>query len=105
MNGGGMMIGLALLMLLGGWIALALAMPRHARQMLGRDTAKGSWVRFLGWVCLGLSYLFCGLAWGWRIGSAAWFCVATATGLALIFLLPYWAAYKSKRPGVSSGPR
>lgn len=100
-----MMALLALLMLLAGWSLLALAMPRHARQMLRRDVRRAVWPRLLGWICLGLSYPLCGLAWGWRIGSVAWFCAATAAGLMLVFLLPYWAAYKSKRPEVSSGPR
>lgn len=97
-----MMAAAALLALLVGWLLLAMAMPRHSRQFLGRELRHAVWPRLAGWLCLGLSYWLCGLAWGWRIGSVAWFCVATAGGLALIFVLPYWA--KSKRPGVSSGP-
>ncbi len=86
-----MSVALALLLCFGGWGALALAMPRHARQVLGHGTAPtrafllrlagGCWLGLGGWLCLAI--------WGWRIGLVAWFGIAGAAALVLVFLLPY----------------
>ncbi len=81
----------ALLALLAGWAALALAMPRHARPLLGHEPGRALrlWLRLGGCAGLGLGFWLCLLLWGWRIGLVAWFGAAGAAGLVLIFLLPY----------------
>ena len=79
------------LIVLAGWAALALAKPRHARALLGHEPgpALRFWLRLAGALCLGGGVWLCLLLWGWRIGLVAWFGIAGAAGLVLVFLLPY----------------
>lgn len=86
-----MSVTLALLLCFGGWAGLALAMPRHARQVFGSGLAptRQRLLRLAGVIWLGLGGWLCLAIWGWRIGLVAWFGIAGAAALVLVFLLPY----------------
>lgn len=81
----------ALLASLAGWTGLAMAMPKHFRQLRQRhpDRVTSSALRIVGMLCLGIAYAACGFHWGWIVGPVAWLCVLSATALVLVGLLAY----------------
>ncbi|BBK44689.1 hypothetical protein STVA_47090 [Allostella vacuolata] len=92
---------LSFLLGLGGLAALCLAMDRHHRDLFGRLPGAGRrhLLRGLGWVALAGSVACCIAAWGWAVGPAAWFVLATPAGLAIVFTLPYLPAGRGARRG------
>lgn len=89
---------LALLLALGGFAALALAMPRHYRAVLGRQPSRGHvlFLRLAGWALILASLPPC-IAWlGNPVGPVAWFGVLNAAALLVAFSLT-WARRASAR--------
>lgn len=77
------MSALTFLLGLGGFTALALAMPRHFQFVLGRSPARGVslGLRILGWMLIAAS-LAPAIAWlGNPVGLVAWFGVLNAAAL------------------------
>ncbi|MFV0278905.1 MAG: DUF3325 domain-containing protein [Parahaliea sp.] len=90
---------------LAGLVALALAMPKHGKQLLRREL-PGTWrraARVLGWLLLALA-LGLGIArWRFGIGAVTWLGWLAIAGAALVFYLPSWpwqpqASAKAQRP-------
>ncbi|OLU35139.1 hypothetical protein BVH03_00405 [Pseudomonas sp. PA15(2017)] len=104
-----MILNLSLLLAsLGGFIALALAMEKHCRQLLHRVLSP-RWLqalRILGWLLLVAALALSLGQLGWSIGAAAWFGWLSVAGVALAFYLPRWpgprepakAARRDKHP-------
>lgn len=82
------MIPLAFAFSYAGFAAWCFAMPAHWRQ-LAKDKPSRlvvTGLRLLGSVLLIGTLRLCATRWGWPAGSAAWFGILTASGLALIGL-------------------
>ncbi|TBU99820.1 DUF3325 domain-containing protein [Stutzerimonas kirkiae] len=81
-----------LLASLAGFVALALAMDKHAKHFLRRTLPALACriLRVLGWVLLALALYMNFHARGWSIGSVAWFGWLTIAGAALVFYMPNW---------------
>lgn len=88
-----MILNLSLLLAsLGGFIALALAMEKHCRQLLHRVLSPW-WMRALrgfGWLLLAAALVLSLDQLGWSIGAAAWFGWLSVAGVVLAFYLPKW---------------
>ena len=86
---------------LAGFAGIALAMTRHARDLLGRANTprKRLACRTAGWALLALSLWLCITNWGAAIGLAAWFGLATVAALLVAMALTY-----APSGAVSSGP-
>ena len=87
-----------------GFMALALAMPKHSKAVLQRplSTWQTRLLRLSGWLLLGLA-LSLGIAqWHAGIGTATWLGWLTLAGIVLAFSLPKWATPPRRRK--SSGP-
>lgn len=80
---------------LAGFAALAVALPRHHRQIWsGPPSARrGRGLRVAGWVLLGLSLPPCLAAWDMRIGMVAWCGLLTAAALMVVA----WLAWRARR--------
>lgn len=91
----GLSITAALLCGFAGFAALAMAMPRHARDVFGRAPGRRTaWsLRILGMVMLCAAYAFSVFAWGPKTGPVGWFGVLTLAALAVVSIL-------AVRPGV-----
>lgn len=63
------------LLLLGGFVLLLLAMPRHQQDWLRRKLphASGRALRCCGFAALALAFLVAGVGLGWGYGAVAWF--------------------------------
>ncbi|MFV0278247.1 MAG: DUF3325 domain-containing protein [Parahaliea sp.] len=90
---------------LAGFVALALAMPRHSKHILRKnltDTQRRV-LRVLGWVLLTAALWLGVVQWRFDVGMVTWLGWLTVTGLALVFYLPKWpwqpAARPNNRPG------
>lgn len=55
-----------------GMLTLCQGLERHYKQVWGKPPAARlrRVLRVAGWLSLGLSFWFCGLAWGWAMGPA-----------------------------------
>ena len=88
-----MILNLSLLLAsLGGFIALALAMEKHCRQLLHRVLSP-RWMgtlRCFGWLLLAAALALSLGQLGWSIGAAAWFGWLSVAGVVLAFYLPKW---------------
>lgn len=74
-----------------GMAALCLAMSSHFRQVMNRAPAQKIQfvLRTIGWLMLGLLFVFCVKVWGWSIGIVAGFGMLSAAALLIVFILPY----------------
>lgn len=82
-----------------GFTALALAMPRHAKQVLGMPLPQ-AWHRALragGWLLLAAALTLGIRQWGIDVGIVAWLGWLSLTGLAVTLSLPYWALRSRNR--------
>ncbi len=89
-----------LLLSLSGFIALALAMPKHSKQVLLRHLPSSlRWVmRGLGWTLLALA-LGLGIAqWQFDVGAVTWLGWLTIAGVALVFYLAKWPGQPESKP-------
>jgi hypothetical protein len=88
------MIVSALLLSILGMGCFALAMRRHHRQVFRRDPKPAARIglRVAGSVSLALSLIACAEAWGWPIGSVAWFGMLSAGALIVVAALSMWSA-------------
>ena len=79
----------ALLLSVFGMACLALAMRRHHRQVFRRDPAMSVRIalRIVASGALALSLVACAAAWGWPIGSVAWFGMLTMGALCVVAAL------------------
>ena len=73
---------------------LCLSIPRHYKQVSGNsDTAiRNHWLilfRCCGWLLVAFSFALCIYDAGWQLGPVKWVGLLVATGLLLVFLLPY----------------
>jgi hypothetical protein len=68
---------------------LALAMRRHHRQVFRRDPKRFVTIAFrmAGMSSLILCLLACAEAWGWPIGSVAWFGMLSVGALCIVGML------------------
>ena len=74
-----------------GMLTLCQGLERHYKPVWGKPPAARlrRVLRVAGWLSLGLSFWFCGLAWGWAMGPVGWFCMISLSGFSLLMLLPY----------------
>ncbi|EPJ91808.1 DUF3325 domain-containing protein [Pseudomonas psychrophila] len=74
-----------------GMLALCQGLDRHYKQVWGKPPSPrlSRLLRVSGWVSLGLSFYFCGLAWGWAMGPVGWLGMLSLSGFGLLMLLPY----------------
>ena len=74
-----------------GMLTLCQGLERHYKQVWGKPPAARlrRVLRVAGWLSLGLSFWFCGLAWGWAMGPVGWFGMISLSGFSLLMLLPY----------------
>jgi len=79
-----------------GWLCLCLAMPKHYKQVWRHERpALRQVLKGWGVVSLCLSFVASVRSSGWSFGPVEWVGMLAATGLTLVFLLPYaprWAA-------------
>lgn len=91
---------LVLLLSLSGFIALALAMPKHSKQVLRRhlpDSLRRV-MRGLGWTLLALA-LGLGIAqWQFDVGTVTWLGWLNIAGVSLAFYLPRWPWQPESKP-------
>ncbi|WP_395335927.1 DUF3325 domain-containing protein [Novosphingobium sp. BL-8H] len=82
---------LAILLTLGGFIALALSMSRHQRDLAGRVLAKAQarTARAGGYALLGLAFVADIAAFGGGYGAVAW-CAHLSVGAWLTIALLHW---------------
>lgn len=89
-----------LLLSLAGFIALAMAMPKHSKQVLRRhlpDSLRRV-MRGLGWTLLAVG-LGLGIAqWQFDVGTVTWLGWLTIAGVALVFYLPKWPGQPESKP-------
>ncbi|MCY1267940.1 hypothetical protein D9M68_433340 [compost metagenome] len=74
-----------------GWVACALAMARHQRQLSARVLPRGLCValRLAGGLCLLLAFAVAVRHWGWNIGPVAWIAQLSAAALGFVLLFPF----------------
>ena len=79
----------ALLLSLLGFAALALAMHKHHRDILGRPIppVRRHGLRLTGWGLLALAFAACIAGKGWATGPVLWFAQLTVAALAIAMLL------------------
>lgn len=81
-----------LLLSLAGFVALALAMPKHSKQVMRKNLSDSQRrvLRVSGWVLLAAA-LWLGVAqWHFDVGTVTWLGWLTIAGIALVFYLPNW---------------
>ncbi|QLF92187.1 DUF3325 domain-containing protein [Pseudomonas sp. ABC1] len=83
---------LILLTSLVGFVALALAMDKHAKHFLRRalSVRLSRVLRVVGWTLLALALYMNFHVRGWSVGSVAWLGWLTIAGAALVFYMPNW---------------
>lgn len=91
-----------LLVTLAGFVALALAMPRHSKHLLRRTLSPqvARLAKLAGWGLLVVALALAIAQWRFSIGSVTWFGWLSLAGLALVFALPRWPwqPVKPQRP-------
>lgn len=82
----------ALVSAYGGMLALCLGLERYFKQVWQQTPSPRLLMvlRVMGWAGLLLSLLLCAQAWGWPMGSVAWFGMISLGGIVVASLLPYW---------------
>lgn len=83
-----------LMIALAGFVALALGMDRHAREVLGAapSPARRKALRAAGWTALASALALCLWIWGGSVGAVEWFAVLSAVAVPWVLLgLPRWA--------------
>lgn len=82
---------LAILLALGGFVALALSMTRHQRALAGRMLARGEAqvARVAGYALLALAFGMDALAFGAGYGAVAW-CAHLSVGAWLTIAIMHW---------------
>jgi len=82
-----------LLTSLAGFMALALAMPRHSQHVLRRPlpSARRHLLRLLGWLLLAAALALGMAQWRFGVGLVTWLGWLTIAGVALVFHLSWWA--------------
>lgn len=85
------MLIVSILLAFAGFAMLAIAMPRHLEQVLGRgfELRFRNGVRVAGWVLLALSVLPCFVGAGLSIAWTRWFGALTFAALPVALLLTY----------------
>ncbi|MBN7796122.1 DUF3325 domain-containing protein [Parahaliea mediterranea] len=75
-----------------GFLALALAMSRHAKQVLGGalPAPRRRALRAGGWLLLVFALALCIRRPHWDVGLVAWLGWLSVAGVAVAFSLPYW---------------
>ncbi|PNE04351.1 hypothetical protein A15D_00130 [Alcanivorax sp. MD8A] len=85
-----------------GFVALALAMPKHSKHLLRRNLSPTAarLARLLGWGLLAVALSLAIVQWRFSIGSVTWFGWLSLAGVALVFALPRWPwqPVKPQRP-------
>lgn len=86
-----------------GFIALALAMPKHSQHVLRLTLSDSSrrLLRIFGWVLLAFA-LGLGIAqWHFDVGTVTWLGWLSIAGIALVFYLPNWPWQPEAKPAKS----
>ena len=80
-----------LALLLAGFAVLALAMPKHYRQLFGPLPSRGCKLTLVvtGWLLLAVSIAPAIIDHGLSVGLVFWFGIATVAALAVAMLLTY----------------
>lgn len=98
----------ALLAGLAGFLALALAMEKHGRQLLSRPPGAGArfGLRVAGWALLALALYLSMRHRLWTAATVVWLQALAVVGVALIFRLSKWARRSDtpERPGRAPPP-
>lgn len=103
-----MALAASMLLSLAAWLALALAMERHQRDVLGRAIAgaHARWLRVAGWMLLAASPVPMILYWGALTGLSLWGALISLTALALVLAITARARSISlRKPGRQGGKR
>lgn len=81
----------AMLLSFGGFIALALSMARHQRDLAGRTLAQNQalGLRYAGWTALAAAFAVDWVAFGGGYGTVAW-CAHLSVGAWLTIALLHW---------------
>ncbi len=82
---------IALMLVYAGFVALALAMNRHHRQVWNRAASKRTQIllRAVGTASLASALAACIIHAGWSIGLVLWFGMLSAAGIVLVLLLAF----------------
>ncbi|WP_022962618.1 DUF3325 domain-containing protein [Halopseudomonas pelagia] len=89
---------------LAGFVALALAMPKHSKHLISKalPDSRRFLLRILGWCLLAVALGLAIAQWQFAMGSVVWFGWLSVAGLGLVFYLPKWPWQPQTRP---SSPR
>jgi uncharacterized protein DUF3325 len=90
-----------------GFIALAVAMPRHGKHLLQRalPPMAARMVRITGWLLLAIALAIGISQWRFSIGTVTWLGWLSLAGVALVFYLPLWPWQPVKRQRPARKPR
>lgn len=90
-----------------GFIALAVAMPRHSKHLLQRTLSPMAtrMVRITGWLLLAIALGIGINQWRFSIGIITWLGWLSLAGVALVFYLPRWPWQPAKRQRPPRKPR
>lgn len=77
---------------LSGFTALALALPKHQRDVMGKTlpVRRERMLRTGGWILIALSLMLDMLGWGASLGIVYWFGSATLAALLVALGICYW---------------
>jgi hypothetical protein len=89
---------LALVLASAGAAALALSQDRHHRQVLGRATQRPRSWRCTGILAWAASWLVCGWAYGWAVGTVHWLGVVSVASLVTMAGLAFAPKPADRRP-------
>jgi hypothetical protein len=93
-------MGLAFILALFGFAALAIAMRRHHRDLFGREPSRQRQVvlHTVGALGLAVSYGHLCLAWGAVEGTIDWLCLASLTAIVIVVALSVATLWLSAAP-------
>ncbi|MGC3982071.1 MAG: DUF3325 domain-containing protein [Steroidobacteraceae bacterium] len=83
-----------------GFTTLALAMERHARQLLanGLSPVRRLTLRISGWLLLSSALLLAARQWHYDVGMVVWVGWLAVAGLVLVFTLPRFSRESERKP-------